>query len=267
LARATTGLSGTGTVATVTFAGGTTIPVGQLVQVYGATPTAYNGTFTVTASSAGSASYASAATGVQTIAGIIAEQIGAIGSEIDLNVSNAPYSSNGGPYAANMFLTGTTASAATYGTAGMVIAYGGGVNPLWNYGILGADYVTARAFRTAFISDQSRSPIVLHSNTAHTNGIDFSGATFSGGSALVSANNTNISFLDSGAVARVAIAIDGANTLQLGAAALANMNINAPKTVFATLPGNYANDAAAAAGGIVIGGIYRTASALMVRVS
>lgn len=36
---------------------------------------------------------------------------------------------------------------------------------------------------------------------------------------------------------------------------------------FETLPGNYANDAAAAAGGIAVGGVYRNGSVLQVRVS
>lgn len=36
---------------------------------------------------------------------------------------------------------------------------------------------------------------------------------------------------------------------------------------FSTLPGNYANDAAAAAGGVAIGGVYRNGSVLQVRVT
>lgn len=42
--------------------------------------------------------------------------------------------------------------------------------------------------------------------------------------------------------------------------------ISNPPT-YANLPGNYANDAAAATGGVPIGGVYRNGSALMVRVS
>jgi hypothetical protein len=68
---ATTGASGTGTTATVTFSGGATIPVGDRVTIAGVTPSGYNGTYFVTASSAGSVSFANTTTGAQTVAGTI----------------------------------------------------------------------------------------------------------------------------------------------------------------------------------------------------
>ena len=75
----TTALSGTGSTATATFStlpgstytGTTTIPVGSLITIMGAIPAAYNGTFAVTASSAGSVSWSSAASGSQTTAGTL----------------------------------------------------------------------------------------------------------------------------------------------------------------------------------------------------
>ena len=70
-AVATTAASGTGSVATVTFSGGVTVAVGATVIITGMTPTGYNGTYTVTASSAGSVSFASTTTGAQTVAGQI----------------------------------------------------------------------------------------------------------------------------------------------------------------------------------------------------
>jgi hypothetical protein len=70
-AVATTAASGTGSVATVTFSGGVTVAVGATVIITGVTPTGYNGTYTVTASSAGSVSFASTTTGAQTVAGQI----------------------------------------------------------------------------------------------------------------------------------------------------------------------------------------------------
>ena len=103
-----------------------------------------------------------------------------VGLELDGNFKNAGYSTNAAPYATNILLTGTNNGAGTYGQAATIMAYGGGADPLWNYGLLGVDYTTARAFRTAFISDQSRSPTVLESTTAHVKGIDFSTASFSG---------------------------------------------------------------------------------------
>ena len=69
--RATTGASGTGTTATISYAGQDVMPVGSTVIVSGVTPAGYNGTFTVTASSAGSVSYANATTGSQTVAGVL----------------------------------------------------------------------------------------------------------------------------------------------------------------------------------------------------
>jgi hypothetical protein len=70
---ATTGASGTGTTATITFATQAAAPfqVGSQIVVAGVTPTGYNGTFTVTACTTTSVSYASATTGAQTVAGTI----------------------------------------------------------------------------------------------------------------------------------------------------------------------------------------------------
>ncbi|UOF79773.1 tail collar domain [Caudoviricetes sp.] len=65
----TTGASGTGSVATITFTPAYTIPVGSTVTIAGVTPSGYNGVYTVTASSSGSVSFASSTTGSQTVAG------------------------------------------------------------------------------------------------------------------------------------------------------------------------------------------------------
>jgi len=74
-AAATTAASGTGTVATLTFSGSYVYPVGSTVTVAGVTPTGYNGAYTVTASSAGSVSYANTTTGAQTVAGTVTNVI------------------------------------------------------------------------------------------------------------------------------------------------------------------------------------------------
>lgn len=68
---ATTAASGTGATATVTFSGGYTLNVGSWVTITGMTPTGYNGTYQVTASSAGSVSFANATTGAQSVAGTL----------------------------------------------------------------------------------------------------------------------------------------------------------------------------------------------------
>lgn len=69
---ATTGASGDGTTATITFSGTQIVPVGALVTVASVIPSGYNAVgAVVTASSAGSVSYANATTGAQTVAGAL----------------------------------------------------------------------------------------------------------------------------------------------------------------------------------------------------
>ena len=60
---AVTGASGTGVTATLTLPTNYVIPVGSTIVVAGVSPAGYNGTHTVTSSSAGSVSFASAETG------------------------------------------------------------------------------------------------------------------------------------------------------------------------------------------------------------
>lgn len=60
--------AGTGTVATVTYSG-PVIAIGTTITITGVVPNLYNGSFIVTASSAGSVSFASTATGSQITAG------------------------------------------------------------------------------------------------------------------------------------------------------------------------------------------------------
>lgn len=72
-AVAGTGASGTGATVTLTFAAKSAAPfaTGSSIIVTGFTPSAYNGTFTVTSSTASSVSYSSTATGVPTVTGRI----------------------------------------------------------------------------------------------------------------------------------------------------------------------------------------------------
>jgi hypothetical protein len=68
-----TGSSGNGSIATLTFASADTpvFTVGSTITVTGMTPSQYNGSFTVLASSPGSVSYASTAIGSLAIAGTV----------------------------------------------------------------------------------------------------------------------------------------------------------------------------------------------------
>lgn len=67
----TTGASGTGATATVTFARSVTWPVASDIVIAGMTPAGYNGVHTVTASGPGTVSFASATTGGQTVGGTV----------------------------------------------------------------------------------------------------------------------------------------------------------------------------------------------------
>jgi hypothetical protein len=74
---ATTATTASGNIATITLttsAASGIFPVGSWITVAGVTPTAYNGTWQVTASSIGSVSfYSTTATGAQTVAGTVAQ--------------------------------------------------------------------------------------------------------------------------------------------------------------------------------------------------
>jgi len=61
-----TGASGTGSVATLTFTGPYTFPIGSVITVSGVTPTGYNGTYIVTASTTTSVSYLNTTTAAGT---------------------------------------------------------------------------------------------------------------------------------------------------------------------------------------------------------
>lgn len=69
-----TAFSGTGATVTVTFPAitGIVIPIGSTVMISGATPAGYNGTFSVTASTNTTVSFASTATGALSVAGTMA---------------------------------------------------------------------------------------------------------------------------------------------------------------------------------------------------
>lgn len=69
----TTGASGSGTTATLTFAAQPAVPfrIGETILVTGVTPYGYNGEFEVTACSTTSVSYVNTTTGAQTVIGTI----------------------------------------------------------------------------------------------------------------------------------------------------------------------------------------------------
>ena len=109
--------SGTGSVATLTFPSTYTIPVGSTIAVAGVSPGGYNGTYTVTRSSAGSVSYANATTAAQTAAGTIFVSV----VKENNNLAGLVYYNGTGPLAVN-----SGYGVGGYGTGG----YGSGVPPI-----------------------------------------------------------------------------------------------------------------------------------------
>jgi len=94
---ATTGASGTGSVATLTFGALASAPytVGSSITVAGVTPAGYNGTYSVTACTTTTVSYASTTTGAQTVAGTIKLQAGTVGQQIAISDSAGGGNPNG----------------------------------------------------------------------------------------------------------------------------------------------------------------------------
>lgn len=119
---ATTGASGTGAIATLTHSSAVRFTNGSSIVVAGVTPVGYNGTKTVTASSAGSVSFASATTGAQTVAGTITGEFSFFENSGQANY----YYYNG---------TGPLPSGSGYGIGGYGLGgYGTGVDPSSNPG-------------------------------------------------------------------------------------------------------------------------------------
>lgn len=98
----TTAATGNGTTATLTYASTTTFPsVGQTITVRGISPSGYNGTYTVTASTATTVSYLNATTAAQTVAGVVEFSVNVqlvdaltMGSTRTLTLTNGTFNSN-----------------------------------------------------------------------------------------------------------------------------------------------------------------------------
>lgn len=108
--------SGTGSVATLTFASTYIAPVGSTIVVAGVTPVGYNGSYVVTRSSAGSVSYTNVTTGAQTVAGTIFVSV----VQENNNLAELVYFNGVGPLPIN-----SGYGVGGYGTGG----YGSGIPP------------------------------------------------------------------------------------------------------------------------------------------
>ncbi len=141
---ATTGASGTGATATITFAAQpVAIPVGTLINIAGVTPAGYNQTgASVTASTTTSVSYANTTTGAQTVAGTVLVYFNTV----------EPVSWAGGtlPFNASVTITRVSATATVAHTAhglknGQKVVISGATQPEYN-GIQTLANVTANTY-------------------------------------------------------------------------------------------------------------------------
>lgn len=122
--QATTAASGAAGTATISFAAQAfAVPAGSTVTVSGVTPTGYNGTYTVTASTTSSVSFVNATTGAQTIAGTI--QFTVAGYQI-LASANATSTAVGGSSTPTYDLNAGNAVASASGNGWGVPPYGTG---------------------------------------------------------------------------------------------------------------------------------------------
>jgi hypothetical protein len=150
----TTGASGTGTVATITYSGAA-FTVGSFVTVAGVTPIAYNGTWQVTASSSGSVSFLSSASGSQTVAGTVQ-------TEKAKQQINANYTVESGVLSKAQTLVGYLTSCLSAGTTNNILP--AVINPATTISIKTGTYneilpINVPAY-TALVGDELRSTVV-----------------------------------------------------------------------------------------------------------
>lgn len=194
----TTAASGTGTVATLTFDEKPYPPfiVGSSITVSGVTPTGYNGTYTVTACTTTSVTYADTATGAQTVAGTISYTNNVYQS---FTINQATLT-NQGNYTASgftlidgyelLFLNGTIVNSQDYTITGQTITFTDNVSGIleiiqWsqnNLGVANGTPVNVDAFtiigQTIYPFSYNSLAFNLYSNGVHLREtVDFTTAT------------------------------------------------------------------------------------------
>ena len=182
----------------------------------------------------------------------------AISVEIDLNNNTAERGATLGagglasPVAYGLAITG---AGAYRSTAAMVVTGPG--TAIWNRGIVFA----ATSVSQATIQDLSSSTISVEIQGAHTYGIDMRTAAFSQAAIRLPNNNSIVGRKADDSSDIRALRVDTANYIRLGeteAAGIIMTSLQASTT--------YANDAAAAAGGVPIAGLYRNGSVVQIRI-
>lgn len=95
---------------------------------------------------------------------------------------------------------------------------------------------------------------------------DFSGNTTSSLTALGQLDLARVRLISSNGSFQSALVMSGTSVLRVGSSLLRH-DLMGTSYVFDTTPPEHADDAAAASGGVIVGGIYRTGSVLKIRVS
>lgn len=154
----TTAASGNGTTATLTFSGTHDFSANDPIVVSGVTPTAYNGVYTVTSSTANSVSFASSATGSQTVAGYIypADNLSAISNGVQTiitpkaDTANVAVSCTTTSGSSTVQISATGSNLNTYDTVDIVtqISVGGVVL----FGTYAVTYVSATDFSVTAVN-------------------------------------------------------------------------------------------------------------------
>lgn len=185
----------------------------------------------------------------------------AVNTEFDLNNFNKHFGDADGiaglpsPSAYNIMMSGSDALGFRVTAAAAIV--GGPTNTLYNRGFM----VGPNAVKQAAFDDYSGAASSYRDSGSHIIGINLQG-TYS--SSAITINGNAPAGVSVGGTKTVAGILEGSTT-PIGLA-LNGTYANTP-IAFATLPRNFANDAAAAAAvpPVPIGGVYRNGSALMVR--
>ena len=121
--------------------------------------------------------------------------------------------------------------------------------------------VSSNSATQAAFDDYSSAASSFRDSGTHVIGINLQGTYSSAAIAMPGAANAGINISGTKTVASI---VDGAAT---PVGLFLNGTYSLAPVVFGTLPRNFANDAAAAAGGIPVGGVYRNGSVLNVRIA
>ena len=183
----------------------------------------------------------------------------AVGAEVGLNNNTAERGATLGapglvtPVAYGLAITG----AGAYRSTAALIITGPGT-AIWNRGIV----FSSNSISQASIQDLGSDTISYEMQGSHTYGVDMRYATFSA-SAIRMPNAAALAGRNAGDTLDMKLVqLSGSNYLVLGDNQIAGIVM-----AYLQASASYANDAAAAAGGVALAGLYRNGSIMMIRVA